>query len=155
MLRYVVTAEMLRPPPAVDAEVRRLTAADLPAVQALYALWPETVFSVLMFTTGVYYGAYRAGELVAIAGTHAVSLRHGMGVIGNVFTHPDHRGAGLATATSGAVSRALIEAGAREVALNVHEENTPAGAAYRRAGFTLHEPFWEGRATINTETQSH
>jgi predicted GNAT family acetyltransferase len=66
-----------------------------------------------MLEHGIYYGAYLAGTLVAVAGTHAVSRRHRVAAIGNVFTHPAWRGCGRATATTSAVARALIHDGAR------------------------------------------
>jgi RimJ/RimL family protein N-acetyltransferase len=149
MLRMAVAPGELRPaPPPHDADLVRLTFEDLPAIQALYAYWPESVFTPLMLEYGVYFGASVAGELVAIAGTHAMSVRYRTGTIGNVFTRSDYRGRGLAAATTGAVARTLFEAGAREVVLNVREENSSAIAAYRRLGFVLHLSFWEGAATL-------
>jgi len=44
-----------------------------------------------------------------------------------------------------------MEGGARDVVLNVREDNTAAIGAYTRLGFTVHEPFWEGYATPRTE----
>jgi len=149
MLRMVVAARDLKPAPSVD--VRLLAPADLPALQSLYAVWPETVFTPFMFSCGVYYGAFVDGCLAAVAGTHALSARHGIAVIGNVFTRPEYRGRGLGTAVTGAVARALMELmerGARDVVLNVREDNAPAIAAYSRLGFTVHEPFWEGNTTL-------
>ena len=150
MLRMVVAARNLRPAPAVapSVGVRPLSLTDLPTLQALYAMWPETVFTPFMFSCGVYYGAFVDGRLAAVAGTHALSARHGIAVIGNVFTHPAYRGRGLGTAVTGAVAHALMERGARDVVLNVREDNAPAIAAYSRLGFTVHEPFWEGNATL-------
>ena len=151
MLRLVVTARELRPAPAAPATpiaLRPLLAADLPALRDLYALWPETVFTPFMLEYGVYYGAFDGDALVAVAGTHAFAPARHIGAIGNVFTHPAYRGRGLATAATGAVAAALVRDGAREVALNVREDNAPAIAAYRRLGFTLHEPYWEGYATL-------
>lgn len=148
MLRMTVAADDLPPPPPVDAEIVALTGADLPALEALYALHPDTVFEPSMLQRGIYYGAYRDGELVAVAGTHAISRRHRVAAIGNVFTHPTQRGRGLAQATTGAVARALARAGIREIALNVAEDNLPAVAAYSRLGFTVHQPYCEGHATL-------
>jgi RimJ/RimL family protein N-acetyltransferase len=148
MLRLAVDAEGWRSAGAVDADVRRLGDTDLPELEALYAIWPDSVFGHTMFVEGVYYGAYRDGALIAAAGTHAVSARHGIAVIGGVFTHPEHRGAGLGKATTGAVTRTLIEGGVLDVVLNVRADNQAAISAYERLGFVLHEPFWEGRATL-------
>jgi predicted GNAT family acetyltransferase len=85
-----------------------------------------------MLEHGIYCGAYVAGTLVAVAGTHAIARRHRIAAIGNVFTHPTHRGRGLA-ATTGAVAQALVPDGAREVALNVAANNCsrPATRAAR------------------------
>jgi ribosomal protein S18 acetylase RimI-like enzyme len=146
MLRMAVEPRALRETRAVEAEVRWLSDADLPALETLYAIWPDSVFNRTMFVSGMYYGAFRDGELVAAAGTHAISIRHGIAVIGNVYTHPAHRGAGLATAVTGAVTRALGVSGVRDVVLNVREDNRAAISTYARLGFVLHEPFWEGRA---------
>ncbi len=150
MLRMAVSTSELRPAPVRNGTLRPLAADDLPAVQALYASWPDTVFTPFMFAHGIYYGAYVDGHLVAVAGTHAFSPRHGIGVIGNVFTRPDYRGRGLGGAVTGAVAVSLLERGVRDVVLNVREDNAPAIAAYARLGFTIHEPFWEGYASLLT-----
>jgi GNAT superfamily N-acetyltransferase len=148
MLRMVADRDDLRPAPAVEAEIFRLTVADLPALQSLYALQPDSIFTASMLEHGIYYGAYVAGTLVAVAGTHAISRRHRIAAIGNVFTHPTHRGRGLATATTGAVAQAFVQDGACEVALNVAADNPAAMAVYRRLGFAVHMSYWEGHATL-------
>jgi GNAT superfamily N-acetyltransferase len=148
MLRMVVHADSLRPVTITDAEVVLLTSDHFDAAAALYKVWPDTVFTPFMFEHGIYYGAYRAGELVAVAGTHAMSSTYKIGVIGNVFTHPDHRGRGLASAVTGAVAGELLARGALDVALNVRDDNAPAIAAYSRLGFQVDEPFWEAKATL-------
>jgi GNAT superfamily N-acetyltransferase len=148
MLRMVAGMDDVRPAPAVGAEIVRLTVADLPALQALYALQPDSIFTPSMLEHGIYYGAYVAGTLVAVAGTHAISRRHRVAAIGNVLTHPAQRGCGLATATTSAVAPALKHDGAREVALNVAQDNPAAIAVYRRLGFAVHMSYWEGHATL-------
>jgi len=143
-----VTTENLYTTQTTSAKIVQLTQAHLPQLEHFYATWPETVFSPFMFEHGIYYGAFDGLELLAAAGTHAMSPQHHMGVIGNVFTSPVHRGRGLATAVTGAVAKALIANGAREVALNVRQENVQAIRAYSRLGFTIHEAFTEGEATV-------
>ena len=150
MLRMVVQRETISPAPDVKATVVALRREQLSEVSRFYATWPESVFTPFMFEHGIYHGAYVEGELAAIAGTHALSAQHQIGVIGTVFTHPDHRGRGLATAVTGAVARELFARGARDVALNTREDNLPAIAAYRRLGFQVEEPFWEMSATLRS-----
>ena len=148
MLRYAATSTTLQVPPAPVAEVRPLSRANLPEMQDLYATWPDTVFNPLMLEQGIYFGAYEDGALVSVAGTHAYSLRYQAGMIGNVYTLPAHRGRGLAAATTWRVAAALLEAGVREVGLNVKDDNDPAIAVYTRIGFTLREPYWEGEMAL-------
>ena len=83
---------------------------------------------------GCYYGVQHEGELLAVAGTHSLSARAGVAVLGNVFTHPAARGRGLATLTTSAVTAALL-AGHPDVVLSVEPENGPAVRAYRRLGY--------------------
>lgn len=144
MLRMAVTADHLQPGPDADASLAVLTSADLAALLHLYGERPEAFFTAAMLAEGVYYGAYRAGELVAAAGTHALSTRHAVATVGNVYTRPDCRGRGLATAVTGAVTQALVRRGVRDLILNVAAGNAPALAAYRRLGFAVYHPFYEG-----------
>jgi GNAT superfamily N-acetyltransferase len=148
MLRMVLAPHDLRSEPIPGATIARLSTADLPALLDLYAVHPDSVFTPFMLEHGVYFGALERGALVAVAGTHAVSPRYRIGVIGNVFTHPDHRGRRLAGAVTGALARALIDDGATLLALNVREDNAAAIAVYARLGFSVHQPFWEGAATL-------
>ena len=83
---------------------------------------------------GCYYGVQHEGELLAVAGTHSLSARAGVAVLGNVFTHPAARGRGLATLTTSAVTAVLL-AGHPDVVLSVEPENGPAVRAYRRLGY--------------------
>jgi ribosomal protein S18 acetylase RimI-like enzyme len=76
-----------------------------------------------------------------------VSPEHDIAAIGNLVTHPDARGQGLATAATGRLLDALFERVSR-VALNVREDNRPAVALYEKFGFSLQTLFWEGRGTV-------
>lgn len=126
------------------ASIRPIGLADGAAVQALYVLWEEVHFDPLMLKAGTYFGAFHHGELIAISGTHAVSRRYCMATVGGVLTHPDHRGHGLAGATTSHVVATLHDLGISDVALNVKADNAPALRAYERIGFRSTMPFVEG-----------
>ena len=146
MLRMVAEADDLPPLSPVSGNVTPLTPNDAPAIEVLCGA--ETHFTPAMLQHGVFYGAWHHGSLVAVAGTHAIGRHHGVGVIGNVFTHPAHRGRGLATATTSAVVAELARSGIRTIALNVRADNAPAIAVYRRLGFTVYQDFYEGDAAL-------
>jgi GNAT superfamily N-acetyltransferase len=146
MSRMTVSSAELAPAPASPLPVERLSVDDKDAIAALYRIWGPTFFDPLMVQSGIYYGVRVEGLLVAVAGTHTMSLRHRVAAIGGVFNHPHKSGRGLATATTGAVAQSLAEAGIELIVLNVREDNAPAIAAYSRLGFRHHMSFTEGRA---------
>lgn len=90
-----------------------------------------------------YYGGIRVdGALVAIAGVHVLSETYGVAAIGNVFTHPDHRGRGLASALTATVAHRLLPV-APMVGLNVQTTNVAARTVYERLGFVDVLPYEE------------
>jgi ribosomal protein S18 acetylase RimI-like enzyme len=108
---------------------------DLEAVMNLYrASYPQTWFMPRMLETGAYFGVREGDAWIAIAGVHVLSREHRVAVLGNVATHPAHRGKGLARATCAAVIRALAP-DVDVVGLNVAADNAAAIACYRRLGF--------------------
>ena len=129
-----------------EPRVERLGASDLPAVQALYADDPPGFFLPMLLDVGVYFGVRVDGALVAIAGTHVVSVQHGVGTIGNVYTRPDHRQRGLAGVLTTAVARELRRMGASTVVLNVVSDNVAARRVYRRIGFDEYCHYLDGNA---------
>ncbi|HUF52172.1 MAG TPA: GNAT family N-acetyltransferase [Dehalococcoidia bacterium] len=140
MLRMSVTRETFSPPPM---QTQRLRGADLFAVNRLYSLeGGPTAYRAEHLDEAVYYGVYNGRQLIAIAGTHVVSRSERIAVVGNVFTHPRFRGQGLATATTGAVTRELLEH-CDLVVLTVEQANTAAVKVYGSLGYQtqceLHE----------------
>lgn len=148
-LRMAVTPDQLAPPPERPRAVP-LTVDDAAAIGELYGFWPGMVFRPEMLTGSIMRGIYDGGRLVAVARTHAFSARQGIGVIGGVFTHPAYRSRRFGTAVTSAVAQALRAAGARDILLNVHADNAPAIAAYRRLGFTMRLEFHEGMARLRS-----
>jgi RimJ/RimL family protein N-acetyltransferase len=124
----------------------RLSERHLAALTGLYALGGGDAFSPDQLREGVFYGVVVDGQLVAVAGTHITSLTYGIGAVGNVFTHPAHRGHGYATATTRAVVAGLLRRGVRDVVLNVAQRNRAAIHVYEKLGFERCCPFLEGPA---------
>jgi len=131
--------------------VARLGAADVPALQQLYADGDTTgespdFFYPSMVSDGVFFGFYEERRLVAAAGTHLLAREEGAAAIGNVYTRRDYRGRGLSRLVTGAVITAL--AGIETVGLNVRADNAAAIRVYESLGFVRHCPFYEGLATV-------
>jgi len=126
----------------VIGEAVRLDAGDTRHLNRLYELGLTAWLPSESVGSGVYYGVRRAGRLVAAAGTHVISPMYGLAAVGNVFTHRDMRGRGLAKAVTSAVTAELLET-VDTVVLNVRSDNVPALAAYRALGYQPHMSFEE------------
>jgi ribosomal protein S18 acetylase RimI-like enzyme len=124
----------------------RLTADHTDALVELYAVGGADAFGPAQVPQGEFCGILEHGRLVAAAGTHLVSPTYGVAAVGNVFTHPDHRGRGFGTATTNAVVAALLQRGIRDIVLNVAQTNQMAIRVYEKLGFERYCPFLEGRA---------
>jgi RimJ/RimL family protein N-acetyltransferase len=122
--------------PGPRPEVRRLLGADAADLNRLYAIEEDGLrYSSRQLETGLSYGAFSRGRLVAAAGTHIYSLHQKVAIIGNVFTHPDFRGHGFGTAVTAAVTDHLLQA-CDLVVLNVDPANRTARHIYERLGFS-------------------
>lgn len=131
LLRMAVDRDSFRPH-AGGAE--RLAPADIDDLNNLYQLGFRGGFPPSILEDGVYYGVRVRGRLVSAAGTHAINVREGIAVVGNVMTHADYRGHGFAKTVTSAVTGELLQR-VTDVTLNVHAGNDPAIAAYRRLGY--------------------
>lgn len=138
-------------PPAPDPAAIRLTLGDLPALRALFADGeaageaPDFFFPE-MVERGVFFGIREGEALIAVAGTHLMSVAESVAAVGNVYTRRDRRGRGLAARTTSTVTAELWRMGLRTIALNVAQQNTAAIRAYERVGFARYCPFYEGLA---------
>ncbi len=133
MMRMSLTAVTFE---HVEGAVVRLRGRDAPHINALYATeGGPSHYTRESIERAVYYGVVEDREVVSAAGTHIVAPNIGIAVVGNVFTHPAHRGKGYATAVTSAVSRELLHRGCAEVVLTVDPLNAPAVAAYTRLGY--------------------
>lgn len=102
--------------------------------QLLASAYPHHWFEPRMLETGQYVGLRRAGQLVCVAGVHVYSARYRVAALGNVATHPDARGEGLATRACAKLCRQLLES-VDHVGLNVAADNHGAVRCYERLGF--------------------
>jgi len=118
----------------------RLDSSHEAALRRLYAAaYPDNYFVPRMLQTGKYFGFIEQDEIVAVAGVHVVSDEHKIAVLGNITTHPAHRGHGLAGELTRTLVAELVFEG-KTVCLNVKADNATAIACYRKLGFVpVHE----------------
>jgi ribosomal protein S18 acetylase RimI-like enzyme len=136
--------------PAARPEVRRLIASDAPELNRFYAIEEEGLrYSGRQVSEAVCYGVFFRDRLVAAAGTHIHSAHEGIGVLGNVFTHPDFRNRGFGTAVTAAVATRLLEQ-CELVVLNVDPANRTARHIYEQLGFQE-----SGRLVESLATRRH
>lgn len=133
--------------PAELSNVRRLEARDAEELNRLYAIEGDGLhYNGRQVEQGVYYGGFVRERLVAAAGTHIYSLKEHVAVIGNVYTHPDHRNHGLGTAVTAAVA-AQLKHSCNLIVLNVDPANRTARHIYEQLGFREQARLVEAMAT--------
>lgn len=135
-LQMVVEPETLRPRAA--PEVRRLSAADLPAMGDLARLGELMAWGPEAMENGPAFGAFVEGRLAAMAATRFATPD--VIEIGNIVTHPGYRRRGLAAACTSALTQACFGLASR-VYLMVMAGNHEAFALYRGLGFWPAERF--------------
>jgi GNAT superfamily N-acetyltransferase len=125
----------LEQPVATRGEAVQLTPSDRPEIEDLLSKGEWVFFLPECLAAGHYYGVRENGCLVAIAGTILASRRYDIAALGSVFTHPDHRGKGLAGVCCSHVLASVGRAGITRVVLNVEERKAGARGVYERLGF--------------------
>jgi RimJ/RimL family protein N-acetyltransferase len=124
--------------PVTDGQsIRRLSASDMGDIKSLYAIaYPENWFDGRMLETGKYFGYYSGKELVGVAGIHVYSSEYRVAALGNIATHPDHRGRQIACKLT---SRLCIdlENDTDYIGLNVKADNEFAVKCYLKTGFEI------------------
>jgi GNAT superfamily N-acetyltransferase len=75
------------------------------------------------------------GHVLGNASMQYNPAKRGTMIVGNVATHPDHRHRGIASALMNAILQYARGHGARTLALQVVEGNTPAVRLYEKLGF--------------------
>lgn len=120
----------------------RLLPVEIGDLNRLYGYGFTSWLPAESISSGVYYGVRDGGRLVAAAGTHVISPEARMAAVGNVMTHPEHRGRGYAKLTTSAVTQELLRT-CDQVVLNVRSDNPAAIAAYSSLGYREHCTFEE------------
>jgi len=146
MVRMALGADVHLTP--VDQPLRRLIAADVPAIEALIAQggpFAPDGFAPYQVEDGFFFGVEDGnGGLAAVGGTHILNYAEGVAAIGNVYTRSDCRGRGYARAITSEIVSQLRAAGLPLVVLNVNSENQIARKLYDSLGFVEHCSFVEG-----------
>jgi len=122
-------------PVASTGDAVRLFPTDRFEIEDLLKQGEWVLFVPQALAAGHYYGIRENGRLVAVAGTHLASSRYNIAALGTVFTHPDHRGRGLARICASHVLASIGRAGISRVVLNVEDEKVAARRIYERLGF--------------------
>lgn len=129
--------------PEPRADVVQLGHADTADIMALYAHWPDNFFEPFQLESGLYFGVRSDDGLAAIAGIHNLSRTYDVATIGNLVTHPAHRGKGHGSAVTASLLAHTFRDVSR-VTLDVEPDNEPAVRTYRRFGFAHAADFYEG-----------
>ena len=117
------------------ADVHSLSGADAEELKRFYDhSYPGHWFEPQMLQTGAYYGIRKESKLVSVAGVHIRSSAYRVAALGNIATHPDHRGQGLATAACARLCQELLPE-IEHIGLNVKMDNKSAIACYEKLGF--------------------
>ncbi len=143
MFRMVLVPEEFSP---VDGRVVRLGQGHVHRLQELYRHGGDVAFAPYQVDQGVFYGVEKDGRLVATAGTHLISRTYGLGIVGNVYTHPAYRSLGYGAVCTSAVVEELLSQ-SLDVVLSVQQANEPAIKIYQRLGFRIYCPFLETLGT--------
>ena len=122
---------------ADTSAVVRLSEEDLEEILRLYeASYPGNWFDPRMLETGQYFGIWGEEGLVSIAGVHVYSRAYRVAALGNITTHPDHRGRGLGRSVTAKLCTSLCE-DVDHIGLNVKTDNRSAVSLYSSIRFEV------------------
>ncbi|MFV1989439.1 MAG: GNAT family N-acetyltransferase [Acidimicrobiales bacterium] len=132
--------------PDCSQGVSRVGVEALPAMRKLIADEQNAnmFLGPAMFDEVDYRVVWDRSDLVAMAGVHVFSERHGVAAIGNVLTASAHRRKGLATRVVGDLA-AELHARVELVGLNHRVTNLSARRCYEQLGFESVHTYVEGR----------
>ena len=123
----------------LDLVIRQGTLSDVQAIMALEQgsiehPWESKAIETLITDSNkTCLIAELDGTIAAYVGAESVLDEAN---IGNIVTHKDYRGRGIATRLFDALLKELKEQGIAKVFLEVEHDNAPAIALYEKSGFT-------------------
>lgn len=123
----------------LDLVIRQGTLSDVQAIMALEQgsiehPWESKAIETLITDSNkTCLIAELDGTIAAYVGAESVLDESN---IGNIVTHKDFRGRGIATRLFDALLKELKEQGIAKVFLEVEHDNAPAIALYEKSGFT-------------------
>ena len=134
-------------PPGPFPQVAQLERADDARLRELYDRhYPDHAYDPRMLSTGQYFGIWAGNRLVCAAGVHVYSPAYGVAALGNVVTHHQHRGRGLARQTVTLLCRSLLQH-VQHIVLNVKADNQSAIRLYQSLGFVKKAEYYEYTAS--------
>ena len=140
-VRMGLTRATYRPSGGTEG-VKPVGHRDTGALMSLYTHYPDNFFDPAQLDTGLYCGIWEDDTLVSVAGLHVLSEANDIAAIGNIVTHTDYRGQGMASrCVKALLDRLFTRVG--HVALNVSADNGPAIRCYEKFGFQEQHRFVE------------
>jgi predicted GNAT family acetyltransferase len=117
------------------SDVIPLSVADTDELEELYRVsHPANSFDPRTLQTSHFYGVRRGTTLLSVAGVHVYSSQYKVAALGNITTHPQFRGQGLATVVCAKLCQELSQT-VNHIGLNVKVDNISAIACYSKLGF--------------------
>ncbi|MDZ4872485.1 MAG: hypothetical protein CLLPBCKN_001873 [Chroococcidiopsis cubana SAG 39.79] len=112
-----------------------LAGSNLKELEGLYSQsYPDNGFNPRMLDIGYFYGIKQDKNLVSVAGIHVYSSQYKVAALGNITTHPQFRGRGLAKLVCAKLCQELLQT-VTHIGLNVKVDNASAIACYSQLGF--------------------
>ncbi len=127
----------------------RLDDNDLEQIYVLYKeSYPGNWFDPRMLETKQYFGIKIKNHLVSIAGIHVYSEQYKVAALGNIVTHPDHRGNGFGKCVTAKLCQSLSKS-VDDIGLNVKADNEIGVAMYKKLGFEIVGTYYENVIEVN------
>jgi ribosomal protein S18 acetylase RimI-like enzyme len=120
-----------------DKHIRRLSINDLPIINDFFIeSYPHNWFDSRMIETNKYFGYFESDKLIGVSGIHVYSSEYRVAALGNIATHPNHRGKQIAYKLTSALCFDLQKS-VDYIGLNVKSDNEYAIKCYKKVGFEI------------------